>query len=156
MVRYAQLMKKAMAWLWHMANSRLMRALSVGFVALIVQTTLFEILGVYLHIFSLSTAVVVGAETAILTNFYLNNRFSFHDRQHAISLWSRLLRFHLVVSVSVLLQWFLLFVTERQTANLLIIHAVYVTGVVLGFAWNYTCYLLVVWRKSELPQNTVE
>lgn len=134
------------------ANSRLVRTLSVGVAALIVQTALFEVLGVYLHVFSLSTTVLVGAEAAVLTNFYLNNRFSFGDRQHNISLLSRLLRFHLVVSGSILLQWLFVFLAEHQTNNLVIIHAAYAAGLVLGFFWNYTLYLLFVWRQ-DTPQK---
>ena len=136
-----------------MAHSRLVRSLLVGGVAVVVQTTIFEILGVLLHIVSASTAVLIGAEAGILTNFYLNNRFSFNDRKHDISLLSRLARFHLVVSGSVLLQWLLVHTTERQTDNYLIIHAAYATGITLGFVWNYTLYLLFVWRHSDESQN---
>lgn len=132
-----------------MLHSRLMRTLTVGAVSVIVQTIVFEILGMYLKVFSLSTAVVIGAETAILTNFYLNNRFSFHDRKHEISLLSRLARFHFVVSGSVFLQWLFIFLTEQYTNNLLYIHAAYATGIILGFVWNYTFYLLFVWQSKS-------
>lgn len=132
---------------------RLVRTLSVGVVAVIVQTTIFEILSTYLHVFSPSTAVLIGAEIAILTNFYLNNRFSFHDRQHSISLFSRLTRFHLVVSGSVILQWLFVFIAEHQTTNLVIIHIAYAVGIILGFFWNYTFYLLFVWRRRESPAS---
>ncbi|MGD0328605.1 MAG: GtrA family protein [Minisyncoccia bacterium] len=128
------------------ANSRLVRSLATGVIAVIVQTTIFEILGIYLHVFSPSTAVVIGAECAILTNFYISNRFVFHDRRHNLSLLSRLIRFHLVVSGSVFLQWLFVFIAEHQTSNVLIIHVAYAAGIILGFAWNYTFYLLFVWR----------
>lgn len=132
-----------------LADSRLVRALFVGVAALVVQTAVFEMLGVYLRLFPLSIAVLISAETGILTNFYLNNRFSFSDRQHEISLPSRLLRFHLVVSGSVFLQWLFVFLAERQTNNLLLIHGAYAAGIILGFAWNYTLYLLFVWRRPD-------
>ena len=128
---------------------RLVRALAVGVVAVIAQTIVFEILGIYLRICSPSTAVVIGAEAGILMNFYLNNRFSFYDRRHAISLLSRLVRFHLVVSGSVFLQWLFVFMVEHHTNTILLIHVAYAAGIILGFAWNYTFYLLFVWRKHE-------
>lgn len=131
--------------------SRFLRVITIGGVGFVVQTIVFEILGIYLRIFSPSTAVVIGAETGILTNFYLNNRFSFSDRQHDISRLSRLMRFHIVVSGSVALQWLFVFITEHQTSNLLLIHIAYAAGVILGFAWNYTFYHLFVWRHRELP-----
>jgi putative flippase GtrA len=136
-----------------MAHSRLVRSMVVGGIAVVIQTVLFEILGVLLHIVSASTAVLIGAEAGILTNFYLNNRFSFNDRKHDISLLSRLARFHLVVSGSVLLQWILVHTTERQTDNYLIIHAAYAIGIALGFVWNYTLYFLFVWRHSDKNPN---
>lgn len=131
---------------------RLIRTISVGGIAVVVQTTVFEILGVYFQLVAPSTAVLIGAEVAILTNFYLNNRFSFNDRHHDISLFSRLLRFHMVVSGSVFLQWLFVFVVEQQTSSYLIIHVAYVAGIVLGFAWNYTFYLLFVWKHAN-PEN---
>lgn len=135
-----------------MRHSRLVRTIAVGVIAVVVQTTVFEIFGIYLQLFSPSTAVLVGAEAGILTNFYLNNRFSFHDRQHDISLFSRLLRFHFVVSGSVFLQWLFIFIAEHQTNSYLIIHGAYAAGIILGFAWNYTFYLLFVWQHKE-PQK---
>ena len=131
------------------ANARIIRTIFVGGIAVIVQTVVFEILGVFLQLVAPSTAVVIGAEAGILTNFYLNNRFSFHDRRHAISLFSRLIRFHMVVSGSVILQWLFVFVAEHQTSSYLIIHGAYATGIILGFVWNYTFYLLFVWKKSD-------
>lgn len=131
-----------------MANSRLVHTMTVGAVAVVAQTIVFEILGIYLQLVSPSTAVVVGAEAGILTNFYLNNRFSFHDRQHDISLLSRLARFHLVVSGSIFLQWLFVFIAEHQTDSYLIIHGAYAAGIILGFVWNYTFYLLFVWKHT--------
>ncbi len=132
-----------------LANLRLIRTIAVGAVAVTAQTIVFEILGIYLQLVSPSTAVLIGAEVGILTNFYLNNRFSFHDRQHKISLLSRLMRFHLVLSGAVLLQWLFVFTAEYYGNSLLYIHIAYVAGIILGFAWNYTFYLLFVWRSQE-------
>jgi len=132
-----------------LTNSRFTRTLAAGVVAVVVQTVLFEILGIFLQIVSPSTAVVIGAEAGIVTSFYLNNRFSFHDRKHDISLASRLLRFHLVVSGSVVLQWIFVFVAEHRTSSPFIIHAAYAAGIILGFCWNYTFYLLFVWRQPK-------
>jgi putative flippase GtrA len=132
-----------------MLGTRLARSIMVGFIAVIVQVIIFEIIGIFFHLFSPSTAAVLSGEVGLLTNFYLNNRFSFQDRKHNISLSARLLRFHLVVSGSIFLQWLFLFIAEHQTDDYLIIHAAYAAGIVLGFAWNYTCYLLFVWKSRE-------
>lgn len=141
-------MQNIVELLQRLLRLRIVRSLCVGVVAVIVQTVLFEILGVLLHIVSPSTAVLIGVEAGILTNFYLNNRFSFSDRQHKISLLSRLARFHLVVSGSAFLQWLFVFTAEQYSNNLLYIHIAYAAGIILGFAWNYTFYFLFVWRKD--------
>lgn len=132
-----------------LSHSRFARVFIIGGIGVVAQTVAFELLGVLFHIFSLSTSVVIGAEIGILTNFYLNNRFSFRDRRNDTSLLSRLFRFHLVVSGSVFLQWLFISVVEYRTNDSLFIHAAYAAGIVLGFAWNYTFYLLFVWKRSK-------
>ncbi len=146
----------ARAWIHAFLGSRFLRICLVGSTGFLVQTTAFQILGIYLQIVPPSTAVLIGAEIGILTNFYLNNRFSFHDRQHNASYVSRLARFHMVVSGSVLLQYVFVFITERQTSSQLLITGAYLAGVMIGFAWNYTFYHLFVWGKKEhREQNTL-
>lgn len=144
-------MNSVLQWGRMMTGSRLVRTLVVGCIAVAAQTAVFELLGIYLRLFSLSTAVVVGAEIGILTNFYLNNRFSFRDRRHDISFVSRLARYHLVVSGSIFLQWLFVYMAEHRTSDLFIIHAAYAAGIILGFVWNYTFYHLFVWRQPVLP-----
>ena len=129
--------------------SRLIQALGAGVAGVLAQTALFEICFQILHLTTASTAVVIGAEAGILTNFYLNNRFSFSDRVGVQSLLSRLLRFHFVVSGSVLIQWTLVFITEQFTENAYLLHAAFLGGVVIGFVWNYTLYKLIVWRHTN-------
>ena len=131
-------------------RSRLMRVLIIGGIGFIIQTALFELLSVYLKIVLPSTGVVIGGETAVLCNFYLNNRFSFTENAHkTASLASRLLRFHLVVSGSIFIQWLFVFLTEHATANVLLINGAYVAGVIVGFVSNYTGYRLWVWKHHE-------
>lgn len=139
------------AWMRTLFLSRFARVFVIGGIGVVVQTVVFEVLGIFLGIVSPSTAVVLGAEVGILTNFYLNNRYSFRDREHGLSLLSRLVRFHLVVSGSIILQWLLVFLAERQTSSILLIHGAYAAGIILGFIWNYTFYLLFVWRHRESP-----
>lgn len=129
-------------------NARLVRSLTTGIIAVGAQTIIFEVLGIYLKIVSPSTAVALSAECGLLINFYLSNRFAFHDRRHNISILARLLRFHLVVSGSIFLQWLFVFLVERQTSSTVFIHGAYVAGLILGFIWNYTLYLHFVWRHD--------
>lgn len=132
-------------------QSRFVRVFVIGGIGVAVQTAVFEIFGVLLSLAPLSSVAAVSAEIGVLTNFYLNNRFSFNDRQHGISLVARLARFHLVVSGSIFLQWLFVFIAEHQTSSVLLIHGAYAAGIIVGFVWNYTLYLLFVWRHEEPP-----
>ena len=129
-------------------RSRFLRIFIIGGIGVVLQTFIFEALGVYLGIVSLSTASVIGGELGVLANFLLNERFSFPDRiVHTDRLLPRLLRFHTVVAGSLLIQWALMFFAEHNTQNIFLLHAAYVGGIALGFVSNYTGYHLFVWKQ---------
>lgn len=130
------------------ARKRLFRVIAIGAVGLSVQTVVFEVLGIWLEVLRPSLATLVGAEFGVITNFLLNNRYSFNDRLHAPFL-VRLLRFHLVVSGSLAIQWFCVFTAESFGAGWLLLHVAYAGGVMLGFLFNYTGYRLWVWKHHE-------
>jgi putative flippase GtrA len=130
-------------------RSRFLRIFIIGGIGVLLQTLVFEALGVYLGIVSLSTAAVAGGELGVLANFSLNERFSFPDRiAHTDSLLPRLMRFHMIVAGSLFIQWALLFFAEHHTQNILLLHAAYLGGIVLGFISNYIGYHLFVWRST--------
>jgi len=129
--------------------SRIFRVACIGGVGFIVQTIVFETLFLLLGVRP-SLAVVVGGECGILSNFFLNNRFSFNDRAHA-PLPLRLLRFHTVVSGSLILQWICVYTAEMLGAGWLALHGAYVLGIALGFISNYSGYRLWVWRHHGSP-----
>ena len=145
---YVTYIQKTQIFLGQINRTRLCRILAFGLLGVLVQTVIFEILVLFLKIFSASTAVVLAAEAGILTNFIFNNAYSFNRRTCGESFIPRLFRFHIIVSGSVFLQWLFVFIAEHATGNLFIIHGAYVTGIVLGFIWNYVFYHLYVWRKN--------
>ena len=134
-------------WVKHTYHSRFLRVAFVGGLGFLVQTIIFELLTFYFHVATPSTATLIGGECGLLANFYLNERISFSDRvAHAGSHVPRLLRFHGVVAISLLIQWAVLFEIEHSTSNILYIHIAYVTGLILGFVTNYSGYKYIVWR----------
>lgn len=136
-------------------RARIVRVAFFGSIALVAQTIVFEVVGIWLELLRPSLATLLGAEFGIMTSFLLNNRYSFNDRSHA-PLLTRLMRFHLVVSGSVFIQWLFVFSAESATSNLWIIHAAYAAGVAVGFISNYTGYRLWVWRHHAPEQNVVK
>ncbi len=141
-------MERYIHWGKNLIRTRLLRVLFIGGIGFLIQTFFFELLSVYLGILQPSSAVLVGGEVGILCNFYLNNRFSFTDRNgNASPVWGRLLRFHIVVSGSLFIQWLFLYLMEHATTNLLFIHGAYLAGVVVGFVSNYAGYYFWVWKR---------
>lgn len=132
-------------------RSRVLRVATIGIAGVLVQTAIFEVLGFWLELVRPSTAVVIGAEFGILTNFILNNQFAFHGNNHEPFI-VRLFRFHLVVSGSLIIQWLCVFASERLTTNALALHGAYVIGILIGFISNYTGYRLWVWRHKKSLQ----
>lgn len=129
-------------------RSRIFRVGIIGITGLAIQTSVFELLGIYLKLIPPSSAVIVGGEVSILCIFFLNQRFAFGDKKESGSMIARLLKFHLVIAGSLFLQWLLTFIAEHLTDNVLIIHAAYLCGVGLGFITNYLGYSLFVFRSS--------
>lgn len=127
---------------------RLVRVVGIGAMGFVIQTVLFELLGMYLNVISPSTAVILGGEMAVLSNFFLNGKFSFRDRAGGTNFWIRLLRFHVVSAGSILIQWLLVRGAELAASNSpSVIWLAYIVGIVLGLLSNYAGYYFWVWRQ---------
>lgn len=135
------------------AGVRVLRAAASGAAGVVVQTLIFEVAGIWLGLVRPSTAVILGAEFGILTNFYIANRYVFGDAP-AGKLASRLLRFHLVIAVSLCIQWLCVRMAEIVSHNFFVLHAAYVAGILLGFAFNYMGYKLWVWNHASVSGGT--
>lgn len=128
---------------------RMGRVLIVGGIGAIWQTIIFNVLGVWAAIVSPSTATLMGAEVAIISNFTLNNRYNFTGDEHKRSpLIQRLAKFHLVSSGSLLTQWVCMRIAESFSRDALFLNAAFIIGVGIGFIVNYTGYYFFVWRKD--------
>lgn len=132
---------------------RVLRAAGSGAAGVLVQTLIFEVVGIWLGLVRPSTAVIIGAEFGIITNFLIANRYVFGDAP-AGRLLVRLVRFHLVIAVSLCIQWLCVRGAELVTHNIFVLHAAYIAGVLLGFAFNYMGYKLWVWRRPSPLNDT--
>jgi putative flippase GtrA len=68
--------------------------ISVGIAGFVAQTIVLAALTLRAH-WPVTIATAVGVETAIVTNFYWHERWTWRDRAEAGTRWSRLLRFHM-------------------------------------------------------------
>jgi dolichol-phosphate mannosyltransferase len=80
-------------------------------------------------------AVVVGIEVSIITNFVLNDTFTFAKRRTGKPFLGRLLKFNLICLVGAGIQWglFMLFTRVFGVYDLLSNFI----GIVVAFLWNY-------------------
>ncbi len=128
---------------------RIGRVLIIGGIGFIIQSILFETLGVFLRLVPASIATIIGAECAIISNFILNEQFSFRDTiDRRVPRYWRVLKFHIVSSGSVITQWLCVFTTEHFTSNALALSGAFVLGVGIGFMINYAGYYFFVWRTD--------
>jgi len=107
-----------------------------------------------------SLAVVLGAEMAIISNYILNNFWTFKDRQIAGTQHiGKFLTFNLGSVGSVVIQYITMQVMVATFGIFTVLNLLgfaiasdnfyLVLGVLLGMVWNFTVYSKVIWRKKK-------
>jgi dolichol-phosphate mannosyltransferase len=89
---------------------------------------------------------IVGIEASIITNFLLNDHFTFADRRTGKtgSFWARLLKFNLTCATGALIQYgLLLLFTAVLGVDYLISNLI---GIAVAFIWNYVISLVWTWK----------
>lgn len=132
---------------------RFFKFATVGSLGLVIQTALYWILGFGLKVVSPTVATILGGQLAILSNFILNNVWTFGDRK--------------ITSVPVLLKKLAVFYATSNIAVLFIqggimktgelivgrenilIHGFYVAALVLTLVFNFTVYNKYIWKKAQ-------
>jgi len=89
-------------------------------------------------------AVVIGIEVSIITNFILNDTFTFAKRRRGKSFMGRFLKFNLICLAGAAIQWglFMLFTRVFGVYDLLSNFI----GIVVAFLWNYFVNRNWTWR----------
>jgi len=89
-------------------------------------------------------AVFIGIEVSIITNFILNDTFTFAGRRRGNSFMGRLLKFNLICLAGAAIQWglFMLFTRVFGVYDLLSNFI----GIVVAFLWNYFVNRNWTWR----------
>lgn len=136
---------------------RVFVALGVGAAAL---TALPEGSPVASFISNESLAVVLGAEMAIISNYILNNFWTFKDRQIAGAQHiGKFLTFNLGSVGSVVIQYITMQAMVATFGIFTVLNLLgfaitsdnfyLVLGVLLGMVWNFTVYSKIIWRKKK-------
>ena len=96
----------------------------------------------------LEIASAIAIEVSILSNFFLNNLWTFKKRNTNVPFWSRLLRYHLVTGLAGIVNYLVLLLLVKtfglhdMLSNLI--------GIAIGTVINYSLNSLWTWRvRSE-------
>jgi dolichol-phosphate mannosyltransferase len=91
----------------------------------------------------------LAVELSILSNFTLNDLWTFRDRRGRLGLEARLGRFHLTAAGGFVINYALLWsLTEFRGVHYLLSNLV---GILGGFVWNYCVNVLWTWRTPPPP-----
>lgn len=119
----------------------------VGTIGFIINTAILELFVSRKMHPALGSAV--GAEVAIISNFILNNAWTFGDRRvSGKAMVPKFLQFNLTSLGALVIQtvsvWAgtALFGTSAYFSS-------YIVGVAIGLVWNYTMYSKVIWKKTK-------
>ena len=117
----------------------------VGLVGSVVNLSIYLILTRYFQI-PLQIASLIAIETSIVSNFLLNNYWTFKQRTKKLSMFRRLVNFHIAASISGIIFYYLFFlflVTVLGINDVLSVLLAVITGTVS----NYTINTIWTWRK---------
>lgn len=129
-----------------------LRFLVVGTLGFVIQTVIYTYFWKSVDM-NPANATVIGAEFAIISNFILNNFWTFSDRKLKLSpgvLVPKFVTFNLLSFGSPIIQW----ITIRTITSLIntsdpVTWFAYILGIGLGLIWNYTMYSKVIWKIQK-------
>lgn len=88
----------------------------------------------------------LGAELAIISNFILNNAWTFHERKiTGMKRIGKFLQFNLTSCGAIIIQSGTVWLGTKAFGNSWYF-PFYILGVGIGLIWNYTMYSKVIWR----------
>lgn len=119
----------------------------VGGSGVLVNMGLLFILTRYLNV-RLEIASPIAIEVSILTNFFLNNLWTFRKRLTHVPFWSRIFRYHLVTGLAGIVNYIVLLLL----VNIVGLHDLIsnLIGILIGTVINFTLNSLWTWsvRRS--------
>ncbi len=154
--------------LLELLNSRIFKFALVGGVGAVVQLGSLQLYRQLLPQFNFGLfssyllASVLSIETAIVSNFILNNSWTFADRQLSkTSIPSKFIQFNLASAGSLLIQLIIATMGEQFIGlkHLFVLPMINfsidtglvfaVTGILIGMFWNFFAYNFFIWKKKQ-------
>ena len=117
----------------------------VGLVGMLVNIGAYLLLNRYFQI-PLQVASLIAIETSIVSNFLLNNYWTFKTRPKKLSMIRRLLNFHIAAGISGLLFYYLFFLLLTTVLGINDVLSI-LLATTTGTISNYTINSFWTWRK---------
>lgn len=127
---------------------RIFRFAFVGFVSLILQLTIFNILILWIDT-NRAVAAFLSDQIPIVISFFINSRFTFRDKGVGVNLRSlmKFSKYYLIVLTSTIIQTATVFIgTILFGDGVLVSNISLVVGLVFAFIWNYLFQSRIVWK----------
>lgn len=131
-------------------SQRFIKVGIVGGIGAVIQFSIFNFLRLTL---APEYANAIAVEIAVISNFIINNLWTFKDRRIAFKKAGKLilkfLQFNLVSLGSILIQ----FVVMKIGVGILgrsfwLENMLVAIGILIGLIWNYTMYTRLIWKKK--------
>ena len=138
---------------YQLQNPKILRFLKFGIVGgtgLFIQTTFFEIFSVFSHTLSPSVATTIGGEMAIISNFILNNMWTFNEyKVTGIKMIEKFVQFNLTSLIALTIQFVILKIGESVSkGNPFVIQLFYFGAIFLVLITNYYIYNKFIWKTK--------
>jgi dolichol-phosphate mannosyltransferase len=127
----------------------------VGVIGLTIQTAFFELFGVFTNVFSPQVSTAIGGELAIISNFILNNIWTFREyKVIGIKVFLKFLQFNLSSLVALTIQFVILGIGQFVArGDKLIIQLFYFGAILIVLVVNFYIYNTFIWKTSKKEPN---
>ncbi len=141
-------------------QNRIFKFIVTGGVGAAVQ---FITLRLWRAIFPYQLAFFLGIECAVVSNFVINNAWTFSDRKLKLNQWpAKFIQFNIASSGSILIQQGIALAGEKFIGTEILLFTVPVihfridtgmmfaiVGIIIGMFWNFFAYNAFIWRKTK-------
>lgn len=130
---------------------RFLKFAIVGGTGLVIQTIFFEVTSVFTDMLAPSIATVIGGEFAIISNFLLNNFWTFKQyRATGIKMLAKFLQFNTTSLIALTIQFSILRFGEYvSSGNDLIIQGFFFGALIIVLFTNYYIYNKFIWKTTK-------
>ena len=98
--------------------------------------------------FSIEIAPLISMESAIISNFLLNNYWTFTNRPQKLSFFRKMLNFHLAAGFTGLVFYYLLFLFLTQVLGLNDMFSI-IISIFMGTVSNYSINSYWTWSRKK-------